>query len=425
MSLQPVFPDSSNPTQARTDAPAAPGQLDIAIIGAGLVGLTTAAMLRKEGHKITIFESSSFHAEIGAGIVVTPNGIRLLQRLLPQLNFENLGAVDLRTMDSFAADGTPQGGMDLSEGWKKHPEGWLMMHRVDIHKELMRVALDPDADEFPPATIRLGKYITAIDFDPARPALTTADGAHHKFDLVLGADGIKSTVRRCMVGDGYEAPPGPMAFYRWMVDLNNNPAVAGIRDDRRLSGSTSVTGKNVFLFMYPVRGGALLNISAPHLDKRDKAAIDRADWNEEVPMETFRAGFDDYGAKFKALVDLAEKPRVWQVRAMPVLPTWTKGNVALLGDAAHATFPTYGQGFAMGIEDAATLATLLPSGTDASQIPARIKAFETLRKPRAEHISQRSAAGMRDTKNMTAEEWMLPELVDYDVVGAAKDVLAK
>jgi hypothetical protein len=94
------------------------GQLNIAIIGAGLVGLAAAAMLRKEGHRITvsllpifcnnyltesvlnlkIFESSSFHAEIGAGITLTPNGVGVLKNLLPELNWENMKTVDLRSV---------------------------------------------------------------------------------------------------------------------------------------------------------------------------------------------------------------------------------------------------------------------------------------------------------------------------------------
>ncbi|KAJ7028279.1 hypothetical protein C8F04DRAFT_68374 [Mycena alexandri] len=363
-------------------------------------------MLRKEGHRITIFESSSFHAEIGAGIVLTPNGMRVLKTLLPKMRFENLQTVDLRTMDNYDANGTRLGSMDLSEGWKTYPEGWLMMHRVDIHKELMRLALDPGTDVFPPAIIRLGKHIGAIDFHSERPSLTTLGGEEFKFDLILGTDGIKSTVRRCMIGADYEAPPGPMAFYRWMVDLNKNPHVTWIRDERKMSGS-------------------LINISAPHKDKRDKEAIERGDWNQEVPMDEFRAAFEDYGEKYLPLVKLAEKPRVWQVRAMPVIPTWIKGNVALLGDAAHAMFPTYGQGFAMGLEDAGTLATLLPSGTKASEISARIEAFQSIRKPRAEHISKLSTEGVRNYEKMTADDWMLPALLDYDFVSTAKAALAE
>ncbi|KAJ7717288.1 hypothetical protein B0H16DRAFT_1388268, partial [Mycena metata] len=358
-------------------------------------------MMRKEAHRITIFESSSFHAEIGAGIVLTPNGVKVLKKLLPKLIFKNLQTVDLRTMDTLDTNGTRIGGMDFSAGWETHPEGWLMMHRVDIHKELMRLALEPDTDALPPAIIRLGKHIEVISFDAERPSLTIAGGEEFKFDLILGADGIKSTVRRCMIGTEYEAPPSLMAFYRWMVDLKKNPDVAWIRDGRKITGSTSVIGKSVSLFMYPVRGGNLINISAPHVDKRDKESIERADWNEEVPMDTFRASFEEYGDKFLSFVDLAERPRVWQVRAMPVIPTWIKGNVALLGDAAHAMFPTYGQGFAMGLEDAAALATLFPGGTKASEIPVRLKAFQGIRKPRAEHVGWLSVDGLKRFENMS------------------------
>ncbi|KAJ7729966.1 hypothetical protein B0H16DRAFT_1330197 [Mycena metata] len=402
MSLQAVLPDNSAQPATTIDGGPAPGQLDIAIIGAGLVGLATAAMMRKEGHRITIFESSSFHAEIGAGIVLTPNGVKVLKKLLPKLIFENLQTVDLRTMDTFDTNGTPMGVMDLSAGWETHPEGWLMMHRVDVHKELMRLALEPDTDALPPAIIRLGKHIEAISFDAEHPSLTIAGGEEFKFDLILGADGIKSTVRRCVIGTEYEAPPSLMAFYRWMVDLKKNPEVAWIRDDRKITGTTNVMGKSVFLFMYPVRGGNLINISAPHMDKRDKEAIGDYCKFCAVPMDTFRAAFEDDCDRFLSFVKLTEKPRVWQVRAMPVIPTWIKGNVALLGDAAHAMFPTYGQGFGMGLEDAAALTTLFPSGTKASEIPARLKAFQEIRKPRAEHIAKLSADGMKSSKNMSA-----------------------
>jgi hypothetical protein len=70
-------------------------------------------------------------------------------------------------------------------------QGWFMIHRSDLHKELMRLALDPDAISHPPPTIRLGARITAINFDSEHPSVTTSSGEEFKFDLVLGADGIK------------------------------------------------------------------------------------------------------------------------------------------------------------------------------------------------------------------------------------------
>ncbi|KAJ6486506.1 FAD/NAD(P)-binding domain-containing protein [Mycena vitilis] len=400
------------------DAPvdAAPGQLNIGIIGAGLVGLATAAMLCKQGHKITIFESSSFHAEIGAGIVLTPNGVTVLKGLLPELVWENLQTVDFRSFENFGSDGTRHPAIDLSEGWKSYPEGWYMAHRVDLHKELMRLALDPDVHAHPAAVVRLGTPITEIDFSE-HPSVTASTGEEFKFDLVVGADGIKSTVRSRMVGGEYDAPSGPRAFYRWMLDLRKNPELAWIRDDRPTSGPTSVIGKSIFLFMYPIRNGNLINISGAHLDKRPDA--DNVDWNEEVPKEAFLKSFEDYGEKFKPIVAVAEKPHIWKVKALPTLPTWTKGNVVLIGDAAHAMLPTYGIGFAIGLEDAATIATLLPRGTKASTVAARLKAFEEVRKPRAERVSQMSVDGIKQG-GKTQFSWVVPELYDYDVLGTAK-----
>ncbi|KAJ6586093.1 hypothetical protein B0H19DRAFT_1369103 [Mycena capillaripes] len=421
MSVEAVLKDPV-PETNHVAADAAPGQLDIAIIGAGLVGLATAAMLRKEGHRITIIESSSFHAEIGAGIVLTPNGVMVLKNLLPELNWDNLQTVDLRSMEHFRSDGTHKNRIDFSEAWASYPQGWFMIHRVDLHKELMRLALDPRPDAHPPANIRLGTSVSTVNFDPERPSVTASSGEEFKFDLILGADGIKSTVRKCMVGAEHDPPAGPMAFYRWMVDLKQHPELSWLRDDRETTGPTNCEGKNVWLFMYPVRGGDLINISGAHLDTRDQ---DTVDWNAKVPMDSFRDAFEDFGEKFMPVVSAAEKPRIWQVRALRPIPTWIKGNVVLLGDAAHAMFPTYGQGFAIGLEDAATIATLLPSGTKQSEVSARVKVYEEIRKPRAELVSKMSSDGMKRGAKFSATTWAVPELMEYDYLGIARAALSK
>ncbi|KAJ7224023.1 hypothetical protein B0H12DRAFT_286170 [Mycena haematopus] len=423
MSVEAVLKDTVTPI-ASIAGDAAPGQLQIAIIGAGLVGLATAAMLRKEGHQITIFESSSFHAEIGAGIFLPPNGVGVLKNTLPELNWDDMQTVDFRSLESYNFnDGTHTQTDDVSEAWTMYPQGWFMIHRVDIHKEIMRLALDPAALAQAPATIRLGAPIKAVNFDPERPSVTTSAGEEFTFDLVLGTDGIKSTVRKCMIGAEYDAPATQFGFYRWMIDLKTNPELSWLRDDRKTSGSTSIMGnggKVMGIFAYPIRRGNLINISAAHHDTRDQDAVD---WNAETSAETFREAFEDIGDKFKPLVAVAKNPRTWQLRKLPVLPTWIKGNVAILGDAAHAMFPTYGQGFAVGLEDAATIATLFPSGTKASDIPARVKLFEKIRKPRGERVSKMSTDGMRPPDNESF--WIKPELLGYDPVAITKAALSE
>lgn len=111
------------------------------------------------------------------------------------------------------------------------------------------------------------------------------------------------------------------------------------------------------------------------------------DWNALVTREELVAVFSDYNLEYKRLLELVDGPvHLWQIRALPCLPTWIKGSAALIGDAAHATFPTIGQGAGMALEDAVTLACLLPRGTRVEDVPRRLEAYQTLRKARGDFV---------------------------------------
>jgi salicylate hydroxylase len=106
-----------------------------------------------------------------------------------------------------------------------------------------------------------------------------------------------------------------------------------------------------------------------------------------VTREDVLKEYKDFGPPFKAFIQLAEDPiNLWQMRAMPLLPTWTKGRLALLGDAAHATFPTLGQGAAMAVEDSAALGCMLPYGTRPEEVPSRLRAYQDVRKARDDFV---------------------------------------
>lgn len=101
--------------------------------------------------------------------------------------------------------------------------------------------------------------------------------------------------------------------------------------------------------------------------------------------------FTDFAPRFHPLLAvLPDRVPRWQMRTVPVVPTWARGRTAILGDAAHGTMPTLGQGAAMAVEDAATLGVLLQRGTPRADVPARLAAYETLRKPRGEWLGARS-----------------------------------
>src|ERR1700761_7631169 len=103
------------------------------------------------------------------------------------------------------------------------------------------------------------------------------------------------------------------------------------------------------------------------------------DWNALVTKDELAEKFKDFAPQFTGLLALADAPvHLWQIRALPRLPTWVRARAALAGDAAHATFPTMGQGAGVAIEDAVALACLMPRGTAADDVPARLVAYQTL-----------------------------------------------
>jgi 2-polyprenyl-6-methoxyphenol hydroxylase-like FAD-dependent oxidoreductase len=108
-----------------------------------------------------------------------------------------------------------------------------------------------------------------------------------------------------------------------------------------------------------------------------------------VTREEVFEEYKDFGPQFQTFPELAKDPiNLWQMRALlPALPTWTKGRLALLGDSAHGTLPTLGQGAAMAVEDAGALGCMLPLGTKPEEVPSRLAAYQDLRKERGEFVT--------------------------------------
>lgn len=115
-------------------------------------------------------------------------------------------------------------------------------------------------------------------------------------------------------------------------------------------------------------------------------------WTATATKEEFLAKFADFDPKFLRILDLpVHSPiRKWKLRVLPELPTWILGRAALLGDAAHATLPLLGQGVGMAIEEAGSLGCLLPAGTRREDIPARLQAYQDLRKERGDFVRKES-----------------------------------
>lgn len=171
-------------------------------------------------------------------------------------------------------------------------------------------------------------------------------------------------------------------------------------------GRVTVSKEGHFLLCYPVRNKTLINNIAIFWDTRDQTKVGR---NVASSKEELLEVFKSYDPKYKKWMSKAEDVRIWQLRTMPLLETWTRGKTALVGDAAHAMFPSkpisylvfcagcssfvcsaLGQGAAMCLEDSVVLAGLLPLGTLPSQVNERIRGYEQLRRKRGEFVARQA-----------------------------------
>ncbi|KAJ7486821.1 FAD/NAD(P)-binding domain-containing protein [Mycena latifolia] len=362
----------------------------IAIVGAGIAGLAAAAAFRMEGHEVEIFESSSMNKEIGAALGLSANALRALTHL--GANLKRLRPYDMHGATWFDA----QGGEGTAEAWHDPHNTFgrygLLCHRSDLHDELKRLATAEGPG--PQATIHL--KCDVLSCDPTAGTLTLKNGAVHHADLILGADGIHSAIRTSVLGYEQTAPASGRAAFRCLVDASKTAGRAEFDWlNSGLEGSRGVRPKDAsgrYLFVYLCRDKTLVNIVAHIPDPRDQDKFGTpADWNAPATKAELLRAFADFSPQFTELLALVDGPvHLWQIRALPCLPTWISGRAALIGDAAHATFPTLGQCACMALEDAVTLACVLPRGTSKDEIPRRLEAYETLRKKRCEFVHTES-----------------------------------
>ncbi|KAJ7703920.1 hypothetical protein B0H17DRAFT_884087, partial [Mycena rosella] len=352
--------------------------LKVSVIGAGIGGLAAAIALRKNGH--IVFETSDIKTEVGAGIGIQINAIRVFDHWgvskdnLQGVNDDGLnfsyGSLRMVRLQLIIFDSKTGEGIDCS--WSN-----LLCHRSDVHNELMRLAVG--AGDGPPVQLHLGSRVLECDVENGTVTLGNGDTIHA--DLVIGADGLHSVIRTSILGHAQTAPASGISCFRSVFDASK---MQGDFDwfTEGVSGARSVIvkeGEYRLLFMYPCRSGHLINLLAIYADPHQ----DDPGWVATGTREELLEKFHDVHPKFLAFLALADSHIVkWQLRVLPVLPTWVRGRAALLGDAAHATMPTLGQGAGLAIEEAGALGCLLPLGTRREEVPSRLEAYQTLRKPR-------------------------------------------
>ena len=328
----------------------------IAVIGAGIGGLAAARALALHGAEVTVLEQADKIREVGAGLQISPNGAAVLRGL--GLEPANIG------MASEAVHLLDRSGRSAIRMGLEGQGDYYLCHRADLIAALAHGARAAGA------RIRLLQRVERIETAPA-PEIRIANHARMRPDLVVGADGLHSRLRRAILGDADAAFTGQVAW---------RAVVPAAPDDPEGAEARVYMGPKRHVVTYPLRGGTYRNIVAVE-ERRDWAPDS---WSHEDDPENLRAAFRGFCPEVQSMLARVRRVHLWGLHRHEVARDWTLGATALLGDAAHPTLPFLAQGANLALEDAWVLADTLSTAVADGQGPrAGLNRYQQMRRPRA------------------------------------------
>ena len=338
--------------------------MDVAIIGAGVAGLTAACALAQRGAHITVYERAGAMREVGAGLQISPNAGRVLAALglTPAMEAASLRSHAVELHDH---TGRLVARLDMIRHRPEAP--FRLIHRARLVELLAEGARAAGTE------IRLNTSAEVLSTNPARLSVA---GKEISPDLLIGADGLHSVTRKALNGGAIPFFTGQTAWRALIPD--DSPAAARAQ---------VFMGPGQHLVSYPI-GHGLRNIVAV----RERANWQEEGWAHLDDPANLRAAFQNFGGPVPGWLAQVGEVGIWGLFRHPVAPHWHQGNTAILGDAAHPTLPFLAQGAVMAIEDAWILAACL----DASPIPAALNRYQALRQPRVTRIVEAANKNARN-----------------------------
>ena len=347
--------------------------LRIAVIGAGLGGLAAGVALRQAGFDVDVYEQAPELTEIGGGINLGPNAVRVLYRLGLRPALDREAVRPLSTHQRRWQDGRTLQLAPLNPRCEElYGAPHLTVHRADL--------LAIIASGFARERLHLGHRLVGLSDQGDRVEAWFENSVRMTADVVIGADGIHSTVRAALLGE--EAPrfAGCVA-YRGLVPVER------LADLGLELGSQSWVGPGGHFVHYFVSRGRLLNF----VGWTEHDTWSREDWTDRATIDRALQAFAGWHPQLRRIIGAADTCFIWALFDREPLPRWSIGRITLLGDACHPMYPFMGQGAAQAMEDGAALAACL-SAAGGGVPDVALRRYEELRRPRVTRLQEMSRA---------------------------------
>jgi 2-polyprenyl-6-methoxyphenol hydroxylase-like FAD-dependent oxidoreductase len=361
----------------------------IAVIGAGIGGLAAACALRAKGFEVHVYERAGELGEVGAGLQLGPNAVKVLRALgieerLRPLACEPTNIVSVAWDDAHLRFREPL----KASAAAQFGAPYLTVHRADLHALLQA--------RQPAGSIHLNAQCTGVSSIDSAAVATFADGREVEADIAVGADGINSAVRESLFGVQPARYTQQMAW-RCIVPIDCVPTEIGPGKSVRIGRDEYVgwIGPDGHVICYPIRGGELYNIFAGHVSEE---WVDES-WSVPSSVDELLSGYRGWNAALIEMLGQVRHCYKWGIRDRDPLARWTSGRVTLLGDAAHPMMPTLAQGAAITLEDAYTLARNLAQHEDLME---GLAAYESERQPRASKVQMQAREQFQNNRKAPA-----------------------
>lgn len=378
-----------------------PQRKRVAIIGAGIGGLTAAVALHRAGHDVQVFERARQLSEVGAGLQLGPNAVRILDAFGLDREIRKLAAEPTDRL-SLKWD---TGEVRVREPYKgkmgqRFGAPYLMAHRADLHRLLMT--------QLPEDRTRTGAECVEVVNAEGSASARFDDGSAVEADVVVAADGIHSIVRSSLF-DPVQPRFTQQICWRVVLPMEAIRRAPGIPVPLTGMEYTGWLGPTGHVLFYPLRGGELLNVFAGRVSSDWVGES----WTVESSVPAMLQAYAGWNEGMLEVLSQATDAYCWGIHDRDPMSSWTKGRVTLLGDAAHPMMPTLAQGAAISMEDGVCLARHL-SAHDAD---TALGLYEAERRPRASRV-QLQARQQFQNNQLTPPPPPLPTdwIYGYDAV---------